>query len=361
MVESQRHLVYACSLDYARLTGGWVYNSRLVTELAQRGWTIERLDLPAGFPQPDAAARGRARQQFAGLVDGAIVMLDQICLSPISDIAVREAERLRWVMIFHHPMALENEADVEAARRRAQQERTALNACRLVVASSRDTRDRLVSDYGVPAHRIVTVVPGLDAVADRGRRQAIADTEPRLLAVGAVVPRKGYDVLIGAMAMLADMDWRLAIVGDTERAPDYVAQLQRQIADAGLQDRVRLTGGLAQAELDELWRTADVFVASSRHEGYGMAVAEAIARGIPTVTTEAGAIGGWLDPSAAVIVREHSAPALAEALRRVLGDGGLRAELARNARRHAKSLPSWADTSRLVHDRLVALATAPPA
>lgn len=347
-----RRLVFANSLDYARYTGGFVYNTRLMQELALRGWEVAPLDLPPGFPRPDAGARARSAALLAALPDGALAVADQICFSPLSDALVREAARLRLVMIFHHPIAMEEGLAAGARARFMADERAALAACGLVIVSSQTTAGTLSTDYGVPAERIVVAPPGIE-------RSAVAappaSAVPLLLSVGAVIPRKGYHVMVEALAGLVHVPWTLSIVGDLDRVPDYAVELQAIIRDAGLDERVCLEGSLPRTDLDARWQSAHVYVAASLHEGYGMAVAEAIARGLPTVTTGADAVRGWLDPMAALIVPERAPEALRAALARVLAEPALRAELRAAALRQATRLPNWADSAQLVHARLAGL------
>ncbi|MEO8652282.1 MAG: glycosyltransferase family 4 protein [Hyphomicrobiaceae bacterium] len=346
-------LVFANSVDYAPHTGGWVYNTRVVRELAAFGWDVVPLDLPAGFPRPDAAAIVRSSELFAKVPDGAIVIADQICLSPLAAVVEPMAQRLRLVMIFHHPIAKESGLAEADRARFADLERRALAACRLVVATSPSTSGALVADYGVDRGRIVVAPPGIER-----HPSAIPPLEadaPRLLSVGAVIPRKGYHLLVEALAGLRERSWRLDIVGDLERAPGYVVELHGLIEVAGLEARVVLRGGLEHIELDESWRRAHVYVGASLHEGYGMAVAEAIARGLPTITTRAGAIGDWLDPAAAIIVSDDSVYALRSAIARVLDEPALRKRLRQAALRQASRFASWADAARTVGERLVQL------
>ena len=256
-------------------------------------------------------------------------------------------------MIFHHPIAKESGLAEADRARFADLERRALAACRLVVATSPSTAGALVADYGVDRGRIVVAPPGIER-----HPSAIPPLEadaPRLLSVGAVIPRKGYHLLVEALAGLRERSWRLDIVGDLERAPGYVVKLRGLIEGAGLEARVVLRGGLEHIELDESWRRAHVYVGASLHEGYGMAVAEAIARGLPTITTRAGAIGDWLDPAAAIIVSDDSVYALRSAIARVLDEPALRKRLRQAALRQASRFASWADTARAVHQRLVQL------
>jgi glycosyltransferase involved in cell wall biosynthesis len=347
-----RRLVFASSIDYAPLTGGFVYNTRLMRELGARGWDVATLDLPAGFPRPDAAAHERSAALLATLSDGVLVVADQICFSPLADVLAREASRLRLVMIFHHPIAREEGLSPDEQARFMAAERAALAACRLVIVTSETTGATLSADYDVPEGRIAVALPGIERVAVVEPPQADV---LRLLSVGAVIERKGYHILVDALAGLAHLPWHLDIVGDLERAPTYVERLQAQIAVAGLAGRVVLRGGITAAELDAAWRSAHVYVAASVHEGYGMAVAEAIARGLPTVTTGADAVRGWLDPNAALIVSERSPEALRAALARVLAEPLLRVELRAAALRAAERFPSWADAAEVVDRRLAAL------
>ncbi len=116
-----------------------------------------------------------------------------------------------------------------------------------------------------------------------------------------------------------------------------------------------LTGALDAAELEPLWQSADLYVAASRHEGYGMAIAEAISRGIPVVSTDAGAVGQWIDRRAAIIVPVGDRAALGSALERALSEPALRQQLRDGALSARARLPAWRQSARIVSDRLAAL------
>lgn len=352
-MQPQPTLVFANSADYARHTGGWVYNSRVMRELEAIGWKIVPLDLPAGFPRPDAEAVSRSAALLASLDNGTIVAADQICLSPLASVVAREARRLRLVMIFHHPIAKEEGLPPAERARFAASERAALAACRLVIATSASTAATLATDYGVAPDRIAVARPGIERAAPPEPSPSAGPL--RLLSVGAIIERKGYHVLIDALAGLHDRPWQLDIVGDLDRAPAYVEALRTRIAAAGLTDRVVLRGGLDAVELEACWRAAHAYVAASFHEGYGMAVAEAIARGLPTVTTRAGAIGDWLDPEAALIVPDTEAAALSTAVARVLDEPALRASLRAAALSAASRFPTWPDCATAIGARLATL------
>jgi glycosyltransferase involved in cell wall biosynthesis len=108
---------------------------------------------------------------------------------------------------------------------------------------------------------------------------------------------------------------------------------------------VRLIGEQSEAGLQPFYDTADLFVLASHHEGYGMVLAEALARGLPIVATSAGAIADTVPIAAGILVPPGDPAALAAALRHMLTEPGLRGDLAAGARAARARLPSWADAA----------------
>jgi glycosyltransferase involved in cell wall biosynthesis len=188
------------------------------------------------------------------------------------------------------------------------------------------------------------VQPGNDLApqARGGDNGAIA-----LLAVGAVVPRKGYDVLLAAVATLSDLNWRLTIVGDLKRDPATAAKLQADIARFDLSNRVRVLGAVPVERLAALYAGADVFVLASRFEGYGMAFSEAIAHGLPVVGAAAGAIPETVPAAACLLAPPDDSGAFSIAVRRLIEDSAERRRLAAAAREAADRLPTWAHAAEL--------------
>src|SRR5690606_27522679 len=150
---------------------------------------------------------------------------------------------------------------------------------------SATTARTLIDEYGVPESRLHAVEPGTDAAAlaasvARPADQA-AHADPRLLCVGAVIPRKGHTVLTDALAGLRDRRWTLDCAGSLERERACAAALRARIRALELGARVRLHGDADDALVARLYDRADLFVLPSWYEGYGMVVAEALARGLP--------------------------------------------------------------------------------
>src|SRR5262249_5430192 len=138
--------------------------------------------------------------------------------------ALRASHRV--VALVHHPLALETGLSAADGARLRVSERAALGSARHVVATSKTTARLLAADYGVASDRMSVVEPGTDRMASRPRT---GEGEVALLAVGALVPRKGYDVLVAALATLKDLSWRLTIAGDRERSPQTARRLEADI------------------------------------------------------------------------------------------------------------------------------------
>jgi glycosyltransferase involved in cell wall biosynthesis len=109
---------------------------------------------------------------------------------------------------------------------------------------------------------------------------------------------------------------------------------------------VAVLGAVPPKRISELLTASDVFVLASRFEGYGMALAEAVAHGLPVVSTTAGAIPDTVPVGAGILVPPDDARALAEALWRVIRIPDERKRLAMNARAAAVHLPTWQNSAR---------------
>ena len=331
---------FAVPGDVRALTGGYAYARRLMQALPQAGWTPRHLVLPASFPLPSADDLAQTRDLFAKLPARAVVLADGLAFGVLPPTLLARLE-LSWVALVHHPLAHETGLSDAVARRFRDSERAALGAARSVIATSPHTVEVLQSEFGVPRARIFLAPPGTDAAA----RVQNANQVPRLLTVATLTHRKAHDVLIHALAQLRDVPWTSLLVGSLERDPAVTAKVRGLIKTHGLEDRITLRGELRDSALEAAYAEADVFVLPSRHEGYGMVFAEALARGLPIIACAAGAVTETVPADAGLLVAPDDPTALAQALRQVLCEQGLRQRLSDAAWIHGQRLPRWADTA----------------
>jgi glycosyltransferase involved in cell wall biosynthesis len=171
-----------------------------------------------------------------------------------------------------------------------------------------------------------------------------------LLSVGTVTPRKAHTVLADALSQIVELDWQCTIAGSLKQDPETADALRRQIADLGLEQRVTLAGEVD--DLTPLYERADLMVSSSRYEGFGMAIAEALAYGLPIVAARGGAVADVIPVDAGVLVPADDPGALATALRRVIVDCPYRESLAAGARTAGGKLIGWDQTAAVIASAL---------
>lgn len=323
-------------------TGGFEYDRHAVAALRAAGMLSGMIRVDGPFPDTDDAALADAAAAFAGLPDGAVLVVDGLALTPLFPALRPHAARLRLIALIHHPLADETGLAPDEASELLRQETAALATARRVVVTSRHTARRL-RDLDVPAESCRVVQPGAGPFVDLGfRDEAGATDAPRLLSVATLVPRKGQDLLVESLGSLRDRSWSLDLVGD-RRDPAYAARVGRAIAGSGLDARIRVHGAVPTATLETFWRRADLFVLASRHEGFGIVCVEAVRWGLGLVTTTAGAISEAVPDGCGLLVAHDDPAALRQALADWLDDAGLRRRLADAARHAAPGLRRWSD------------------
>ena len=315
-----------------QLTGGYIYDKQVVEGLRRLGYRVAVKGVDV---------RGAARA-LASIPDGSVTIVDGLAGGVMPRQIHREAERLRFIALVHHPLAHETGVSKRDALRLWADERYTLRHARHVVVTSQRTARLLVRTYGVSRAHITCIEPGTEkSPAGRGTKRNA------LLCVATLTPRKGHLTLIRALARIAHLDWHLTCVGSLERDPSTVRRVRAAIRKAGLSGRVTLAGETAsRARLRRCYTAADVFVLPTEYEGYGMAVAEAVASGLPVISTPTGAIPQLVGRDSGILVPRGNVNALARALHRVLADGGMRAKLRAGAMRRRGGLRTWTQTVR---------------
>lgn len=319
--------------DPERVSGGNVYDRRLRQGLGELGWEVTTM------PVADAAlAAEPTAHALSQLADGALVLIDGLLVAREPAALIHHRARLLVVVLAH--MVAPVTPDL------SDPERDALRGARHIVATSNWTRAELIAQDAADPRRIVVAHPG----ADPAPVTVASPSGGRLLCVGAVTPLKGHDVLIEALAELSDVDgWTLSIVGSLTVAPDHVTELRTAITSAGLDRRVEFRGVLTGDALEDAYGQADLVVMPSRVESYGMAVAEALAHGIPVLASGVGGISEAIAGSeAGMIVPSDDPWALAVVLRDWLSRPSRRRDLKAAALQARDAARPWNATSAAV-------------
>ncbi|MEP9365774.1 glycosyltransferase family 4 protein [Xanthobacter sp. VNH20] len=334
---------FAIPGDLGLPTGGYAYDREVLSRFPMDGVSLTHLALPAGFPAPTGAQMREALAALAATAPQTLLFIDGLALGALPADGLAALGR-RIVALIHHPLSLEAGLSAEERARLAVSERAALARCVHVVATSPATGRTLVHDFGVDPARLTIAVPGTAPAA-----RAPADgNPPRLLAVGSLIPRKGYDVLLEALGRLKVVSWRLTIIGSLDLHPATAAQVRTLIATHGLEERVTLAGARPAEELADAFAASDLFVHASLYEGYGIVLAEAMRQGLPMICTTGGAANETVPDRAALKVPPGDVEALAGALRICLLSPRERRRLADMAFAAGQMLPDWDRTAELI-------------
>ena len=298
---------------------------------------MDVVELPGRHPLAEDTARLAARTALAAFPPNARPVIDGLVLSAFA--GMEDAlEARQAVALIHYPVSLETGlGEPDQAALHAIEQRLLPRLARIIVTSEA-TAARLADEYAVHRDRIAIVPPGTD---DAPRATGSNSPGCAILSVGALAPRKGHDVLLRALARLFDLDWHLTIAGSAERDPVHARALIARAEELNIAQRVTFAGEVSDPALEALWQGADLFALATQWECYGMAITEALKRGLPVAATSGGAAAVQLTPECSAVCRPGDHEQLSKAMRRMIFDTELRRDMAEAAWQIGRTLPSW--------------------
>jgi glycosyltransferase involved in cell wall biosynthesis len=298
--------------DPRRATGGNIYAGRMLAAIRRSGVRVDVLRL-------DGTRRLRDLRETSARA----VLVDTLAADDVAPHL--DGLRRRGVRVMTLALMERGAATLGRASQR-------------VIAVSRALAHDIASD-GVPRSRIRVVAPGVDRPA--ATRRATPRPGPvRALCVANWTKEKGIRTVLAAIEWLPDVE--LDLVGD---APDrgYAARIRADLRRAAFKRRVRAHGVVRGERLRRMYERADLFVLPSTRESWGIAVAEALAAGLPVIACDIPATRE-VTRGAAVLVPPGRVDPLSDAIARVASDPARRERMSRRARERARRLPSWSES-----------------
>ena len=209
-----------------------------------------------------------------------------------------------------------------------------------IIAVSEGIRSDLISTFGIAADQVQTIynpmaLNRISALATESpeHRFFLEDRKPIVIAMGRLTPQKGFDILLKAFRLvMSEIDARMIIMGEGLQR----SYLERMISDLGIENRVSLCG--FQRNPCAFLAQADIFVLSSQYEGLPMAILEAMACGVPVISTDcrSGPREILQNGQCGVLVPVGDEAALAEAITGLLKDEKRRKELSERGKERLK-------------------------
>jgi glycosyltransferase involved in cell wall biosynthesis len=325
----------------ATRTGGYVYDRKIIDGLCNIGWIVTPVELSGRFPDLDEQALANAKKRFASFPDGALVVVDGLAFGVLPEIALREHARLRLFALVHHPLADETGLENEQRAKLIRSETKALGFAHHILVTSKFTQRRLM-ELGVVEEKMSVVEPGVvPASLSTGCYRGRGGAPMQMLCPASYIARKGHADLLRALSELMDFPWQVICVGNRNLDSYCYTEICALRVELGLIPRVDLRGEVNDSELERLYSKSDLVVLASHYEGFGMVVTEAIARGLPVITTTGGALANTLPNGAGLASTPGDISALKKNLCQVLSDESAYARLAKAARTARDSLSTW--------------------
>lgn len=320
-------------------TGGYLYDGMLVRHLRSRGDEVEVISL---HPRSTGAALAdnmnpRLLRRLLEL-DVDVLLQDELnhpSLCLLNE-RFRRSSDVLIVPIVHHLSWLAERRASRAARHRVLEQRYLRTA------------DGFIFNSWATRASVRSLVPGADGAVAHPGKEHVAPVPARggdegiltVLYLGNILPHKGLDILVRAIAALPRSSVRLEVVG-APLDPAYLLAVGNLVASEGLGEVVRFRGRLDDRERDGIMGACDVLVLPSYHEGYGLVIVEALAAGLPVIAPSSGGAREIISHGReGFLVRGGDAGAIAAGLR-LLSDSTVRSEMSSRARRRFEHLPSW--------------------
>ena len=218
---------------------------------------------------------------------------------------------------------------------------------RHIVTVSRASRADIATDFEISEAHIGIVHNGIDTVVFRPRPEVTREPFTVMATASADAPLKGLDYLLHAIAQLKDElpQIKLNVLGKLKEDGESSALIKK----LGLDDQITFHSGLTSEEVSILYARATIAVVPSIYEGFGLPAGEAMACGVPVISTDGGALPEVVGDSG-IIVPTRRADKIAEAIKQLFSDENLRASLAEKGRQRILDNFSWEIAARDVVD-----------
>ncbi|MBI4759958.1 MAG: glycosyltransferase family 4 protein [Chloroflexota bacterium] len=347
-------LVIYGSLD--TVSGGYLYDRKLVEYLRAQGDTVEIISLP----WRNYASHLTDNLRFRLPPDLDLIIEDELN-HPSLLFANQLPHPCPIVGLVHHLRCSELRSHWQNALYRIV-EKKYLQSVDGFIFNSKTTKGAVSGVVG-DGKPFIIGHPPTDrfwdkAVTEEAIRERAKSNELRILFLGNVIYRKGLHTLLRAVASQTSKV-RVEVVGGLTAEPKYAEEMRRFAVVNGLASAVTFHGTLDNEPLVEMYRRAHLMVVPSSYEGFGIVYLEGMGFGLPAIGTSAGAAGEVITHEEdGYLIKPDDAVTLARILDELENDRELLVRLSLNALKRYKSQPRWEETARKIREFLYQMAGA---
>ena len=332
------------------LSGGYLYDRKLVESLRDQGDIVEIISLP----WRNYTAHLSDNFHFRLPPDFDLLIQDELN-HPSLLWANAQPHRYPIVSLVHHLRCSEQRPDWQNWLYGLPEKRY-LNSVDGFIFNSRTTKS-VVSKFVKNSKPEIVAYPPTDRFGHPMTEKEVAargqEAGPiRLLFLGNIIHRKGLHTLLEAISLMRP-GVRLDVIGGSTTEPKYAASMQKRSKSQDLKSWVAFHGPMEREELAANLKSAHILVVPSSYEGFGIVYLEGMAFGLPAIGTTSGAASEIItDGKTGFLIQPGDSKTLAERLSQLANDRELLARMSVNALGRYRQQPTWNETARRIREFL---------
>lgn len=307
--------------DINGVSGGYLYNHHLMKMLRAKQYVIHYFDVNWSFDELDLTIP---------------TIVDSLVVKQISQ--QLQQHQITPILLYHLPPELNTRVQHTSSLTSSTLDKLIKRSH--VVTTGKVSFDYMQDKYGLDDAQLHLIEPGL--IKDWRSKVYYKSLPSKLMVVASLLPDKGYEMLLPALADCLDLDWSMTFFGDDSFDPAFADKVTKMIAELGLANRMHYGGTLSQIKLNMAMIASDLLVQYSTFETYSMVTNEAISAGLPVLSTQTGNHPVFSQSGLVRYLPEYSYQACVDNLRTLLTDPDQYANL---RPRKAIQKRSWLDVA----------------
>ena len=257
-------------------TGGYIYEKNILDHAKKLNFKISKVALSNNYPFPHKNDLNDLIKKIKKLPLDSILIFDGLILESLEPI-IDELKNYKIIALIHHPLFLEFKGNISANF--LSSGKKIFKLINHFIVTSKDTKMLLEKKFNVIGNKIEVVEPGIERLKQYKKNQ---NANIQLLMCGSIIERKNYLYILQELKFIENVT--LNIVGDISRDNKYYKTLLVFIKRNKLEKKVKFLGKISNIKLSKLYSNTDFFISTSKYEGFGMSLANALILKIPIIT-----------------------------------------------------------------------------
>ena len=283
-------------------TGGYIYENNILKFSKTNKYPINFIELSSNFPNPNIQDIENLHKITNNIKSDNILIFDGLVLEGLHK-SINILDHFKIIALIHHPLYLEfNGKKSEEFFKRAIKIYKKID---YFIVTSHNTKKLLSKTFKIKSSKISIVEPGIEKFK---KYKKIPSSKVKLLTCGSIIERKKYDYLINEIKNIDNI--QLNIVGDVSRENKYANKIKNIINNNNLENKVILHGKISQVKLEKIYSNCDFYISTSKYEGFGMSLANAVLSKLPIISYKTSTIEKTIGKAGVLYFDSHNKDAL---------------------------------------------------